>query len=212
LLHRCNYILLQVYCVWKVVKTPTIIFNNTVLQYAVLITKYCAFSDETQKVGLSVLPFFHIYGFNSILNSTLQRGMHMVSLSKFNPEDYISCVVKFKVMLKQVIISVQLYCLAFCPAVLPHILSSCTVSRSVQLYCHAFCPAVLPRVLSSCASSRSVQLYCHVFCPAVLPRVLSSCTASLSVQLYCLAFCPAVLPRVLSSCTALCSYGENQRN
>jgi len=31
LIHRCNYILLsQVYCVWQVVKTPTIIFNNPV--------------------------------------------------------------------------------------------------------------------------------------------------------------------------------------
>jgi len=39
--------------------------------------------------------------------------MHMVSMSKFKPEDYISCVVKFKVMLKQVITSIQLYCLMF---------------------------------------------------------------------------------------------------
>ena len=31
LIHLCNYILLsQVYCVWQVVKTPTIIFNNPV--------------------------------------------------------------------------------------------------------------------------------------------------------------------------------------
>jgi hypothetical protein len=31
LIYRCNYILLpQVYCVWQVVKTPTIILNNTV--------------------------------------------------------------------------------------------------------------------------------------------------------------------------------------
>ena len=30
-IHRCNYILLsQVYCVWQVVKTPTIILNNPV--------------------------------------------------------------------------------------------------------------------------------------------------------------------------------------
>jgi hypothetical protein len=30
-IHRCNYILLsQVYCVWQVVKTPTIILNNSV--------------------------------------------------------------------------------------------------------------------------------------------------------------------------------------
>jgi hypothetical protein len=32
LIHRCNYILLsQVYCVWQVVKTPTIFSNNPVL-------------------------------------------------------------------------------------------------------------------------------------------------------------------------------------
>jgi len=32
LIHRCNYILLsQVYCVWQVVKTPTVILNNPVL-------------------------------------------------------------------------------------------------------------------------------------------------------------------------------------
>jgi hypothetical protein len=73
------------------------------LHYTVLMTKYRAVSDETQKVGLSVLPFFHIYGFNSILNATLYQGMHMVSLSKFTPEDYVSCVLKFKVMVKQVI-------------------------------------------------------------------------------------------------------------
>jgi hypothetical protein len=31
LIHRCNYILIsQVYCVWQVVKTPTIILNNPV--------------------------------------------------------------------------------------------------------------------------------------------------------------------------------------
>ena len=60
--------------------------------------KYCAVSGDTQKVGLNVLPFFHIYGFNAILNSTFQQGLHMVCLSKFTPEDYISCVVKFKVI------------------------------------------------------------------------------------------------------------------
>jgi len=33
MIHRCNYILLsQVYCVWQVVKTLTIIFNNPVLR------------------------------------------------------------------------------------------------------------------------------------------------------------------------------------
>jgi len=34
LIHRCNYILLsQVYCEWQVVKTTTIIFNNTVFNW-----------------------------------------------------------------------------------------------------------------------------------------------------------------------------------
>jgi acyl-CoA synthetase (AMP-forming)/AMP-acid ligase II len=63
-------------------------------------TTNCIFSEETQKVALSVLPFFHIYGFNGILNPIMQHGMHMVSMPKFTPEDYISCVVKYKVMVK----------------------------------------------------------------------------------------------------------------
>jgi len=34
LIHRCNYILLsQLYCVWQVVKTPTVILNNPVQHY-----------------------------------------------------------------------------------------------------------------------------------------------------------------------------------
>jgi len=36
LIHRCNYVLLsQVYCIWQVVKTPTIILNNPVYAYNV---------------------------------------------------------------------------------------------------------------------------------------------------------------------------------
>ena len=39
LIRRCNYILLsQVYCVWQVVKTPTIIFNNPVYIYPLCLT------------------------------------------------------------------------------------------------------------------------------------------------------------------------------
>ena len=34
LIHRCNHILSQEYCVWQVVKTPTIIFNNLVFHIA----------------------------------------------------------------------------------------------------------------------------------------------------------------------------------
>jgi len=41
LIHRCNYILLsQVYCVWQVVKTPTIVLNNPVFFFALLATRF----------------------------------------------------------------------------------------------------------------------------------------------------------------------------
>jgi hypothetical protein len=41
LIHRCNYILLfKVYCVWQVVKTLTIIFNNPVQVHMGITLKY----------------------------------------------------------------------------------------------------------------------------------------------------------------------------
>ena len=41
LIHRCNYILLsQVYCVWQVVETTTIISNNPVYCNIILVAKY----------------------------------------------------------------------------------------------------------------------------------------------------------------------------
>jgi len=48
LIHRCNYILLsQVYCVWQVVKTTTVILNNPVCLYPVIyftiFLLYCQF-------------------------------------------------------------------------------------------------------------------------------------------------------------------------
>jgi len=49
LIHRCNYILLsQVYCVWQVVKTPTIILNNPV---QVLTSPYSSLEKITQVFG-----------------------------------------------------------------------------------------------------------------------------------------------------------------
>ena len=39
LMHQCNYVFLsQVYCVWQVVKTPTIVFNNPVFKLVHIIT------------------------------------------------------------------------------------------------------------------------------------------------------------------------------
>ncbi|CAH2090448.1 unnamed protein product [Euphydryas editha] len=47
-------------------------------------------------VVLTVPPFFHIYGFNAILNYNLLLGYHIVSIPKFTPEDYIKCLVKYQ--------------------------------------------------------------------------------------------------------------------
>jgi len=55
LIHRCNYIhLSQVYCVWQVVKTPTIIFNNPV---------YRVSQEERTKLRESV-PYVKLYRYN----------------------------------------------------------------------------------------------------------------------------------------------------
>lgn len=55
------------------------------------------FTDTYQERVLSVLPFFHIYGFNGILNGVLSHGLHMITIPKFTPESYIECVIKYKV-------------------------------------------------------------------------------------------------------------------
>ncbi|XP_045536849.1 probable 4-coumarate--CoA ligase 1 isoform X1 [Papilio machaon] len=47
-------------------------------------------------VILTVPPFFHIYGFNAVLNYNLSLGYHIVSIPKFTPEDYIKCLVEYK--------------------------------------------------------------------------------------------------------------------
>jgi len=53
LIHWCNCILLsQVYCVWQVVKTPTIILNNPVLQHSV---------HHWVVLGIIVIPFWQVY-------------------------------------------------------------------------------------------------------------------------------------------------------
>lgn len=73
-------------------------------------------SDTSQETVLSVLPFFHIYGFNGILNVVMMYGMHMITLPKFTPESYIECVVKYKPTILFVVPSLLLF-LASHPAV-----------------------------------------------------------------------------------------------
>ncbi|PSN40615.1 putative 4-coumarate--CoA ligase 3 [Blattella germanica] len=84
---------------------------------------HAATTDTTQDVALSVLPFFHIYGFNGILNPCIMNGLHMVSLPKFTPEDYIACVAKYKPTILFVVPSLLLF-LASHPAVTKEHLSS----------------------------------------------------------------------------------------
>ncbi|XP_022826495.1 probable 4-coumarate--CoA ligase 1 [Spodoptera litura] len=47
-------------------------------------------------VLLTVPPFFHIYGFNGILNYNLKLGYHVVTMPRFTPEDYIKCLVEYQ--------------------------------------------------------------------------------------------------------------------
>ncbi|XP_051157523.1 uncharacterized protein LOC127279291 [Leptopilina boulardi] len=53
-------------------------------------------TETTQEVTLSVLPFFHIYGFNGILNFLCYLGGHVVTLPRFTVEDYVKCLEKYR--------------------------------------------------------------------------------------------------------------------
>jgi len=44
-----------------------------------------------------MLPFFHIYGIAVFLGMTLNRGNHLVTLPKFEPQMFIDSLVKHKV-------------------------------------------------------------------------------------------------------------------
>ncbi|XP_046625843.1 4-coumarate--CoA ligase 2-like [Neodiprion virginianus] len=52
--------------------------------------------EGPQKTVFTVLPFFHIYGFNTIMNISLYRGEHLITIPRFTPEDYLSCLIKYK--------------------------------------------------------------------------------------------------------------------
>ncbi|VVC32610.1 AMP-binding, conserved site,AMP-dependent synthetase/ligase,AMP-binding enzyme, C-terminal domain [Cinara cedri] len=87
------------------------------------IISYMPTTDMYQERVLSVLPFFHIYGFNGILNGVLAHGLHMITIPKFTPESYIECVFKFKPTFLFVVPSLLLF-LASHPSVKPEHLSS----------------------------------------------------------------------------------------
>ncbi|XP_065095534.1 probable 4-coumarate--CoA ligase 1 isoform X2 [Ochlerotatus camptorhynchus] len=72
---------------------------------------------------LTIPPFFHIYGFNAILNSCLKSRNHLISIPRFIPEDYIQCLAEFRPKFLFVVPSLMLF-LATHPKVTQDHLSS----------------------------------------------------------------------------------------
>jgi len=51
---------------------------------------------ENQETTVAVLPFFHIYAMNCIMTFGLRLGGKLVTVPRFEPEMYISCLVNYK--------------------------------------------------------------------------------------------------------------------
>nr|CAD7447284.1 unnamed protein product [Timema bartmani] len=82
-------------------------------------------SDTRQERVLSVLPLFHIYGFNTILNQTVSKGIHLITMNKFTPEHYITALKQYKPTILFVVPSLLLF-LASHPDVTQEHLSTVT--------------------------------------------------------------------------------------
>ncbi|XP_058448263.1 probable 4-coumarate--CoA ligase 1 isoform X2 [Malaya genurostris] len=80
------------------------------------------YANRTETI-LTIPPFFHIYGFNGILNSVLKSRNHLVSIPRFIPEDYIQCLIEFRPKFLFVVPSLMLF-LATHPKVTTDHLSS----------------------------------------------------------------------------------------
>lgn len=73
--------------------------------------------------ALTVLPFFHIYGFNGIMNICLKLGSHLISLPRFTPEEYIKALETYRPTFLFVVPSLLLF-LASHPQITKEHLSS----------------------------------------------------------------------------------------
>jgi 4-coumarate--CoA ligase len=51
---------------------------------------------EEQEITVAVLPFFHIYAMNTIMTMGLQVGAKIVTLPRFEPEQYLKALVTYK--------------------------------------------------------------------------------------------------------------------
>lgn len=89
------------------------------------LNKILYFLVEEQQKALTVLPFFHIYGFNSIMNICLKEGMHLITLPKFTSDDYVKALIKYRPTYLFVVPSLLLF-LASHPAVTKEHLASIT--------------------------------------------------------------------------------------
>ncbi|KAJ8940228.1 hypothetical protein NQ314_010791 [Rhamnusium bicolor] len=78
---------------------------------------------------LTVLPFFHIYGFNGILSICIRNGSHIITIPRFTPEDYIKALVTYRPTSLFVVPSLLLF-LASHPAVTADHLASVQAVQS----------------------------------------------------------------------------------
>ncbi|KAK4887003.1 hypothetical protein RN001_003274 [Aquatica leii] len=85
--------------------------------------------EEVNKKALTVLPYFHIYGYNSIMNTCAKIGLTLVSLPKFTPEDYIRALLEHRPYFLFVVPSLLLF-LASSSAVTKNHLASVEVITS----------------------------------------------------------------------------------
>ncbi|XP_063226320.1 uncharacterized protein LOC134533057 [Bacillus rossius redtenbacheri] len=58
---------------------------------------------------LSVIPLYHIYGYNTIMNVVLRCGAELITLPKFVPEDYLNALLKYKPTFLFVVPSLMLF-------------------------------------------------------------------------------------------------------
>jgi acyl-CoA synthetase (AMP-forming)/AMP-acid ligase II len=55
------------------------------------------FTEGSQAKNLALLPMFHIYGLNGLLNLALLRGHHVITLPRFEPQTFVKTMKTFKV-------------------------------------------------------------------------------------------------------------------
>ena len=81
------------------------------------------FAGPVQDTILSVLPLFHIYGFNITLHTSMLSGQHLITLPKFTPESYVGTLVQHRPTGLAAVPAVVQF-LAMHPAVKPEHLAS----------------------------------------------------------------------------------------